>query len=704
MHESPNTLDPDTVPIRENRSMLELPRRIRVHCALRSFALISVFAATACRSTVAIESHRDAPVILISIDTLRADRLPMYGYRSGSTPQLDQFARDTIVFDKLYSHTPLTLPSHASLLTGLLPTHHGVRDNVGYTLGPDARTLATRFKAAGYETGAAVSSYVLRHQTGIARGFDFFDDAIEIAGTGESLSDNQRDGRISVDALAGWIDRQSSSKLFALLHLYEPHTPYAPPASHQRSDPYDGEIAYADELVGRLLARLKARGLLDRAIVAIVSDHGEGLGDHGETEHGILLYREALQVPGILRLPGGAAGGRHVQGTLGLVDVAATLLDVAGLDAAGLDGRTARADIEEAGTRDRDVYAESMYGRLHFGWSDLTAVTRGTLRYIRAPRPELYDLSNDPGERQNLAAMRTSTAGTLAAWLAQTTAGAVSTEPQPIPADVSQRLKSLGYIGSSGAPLSASNATLADPKDGIASFEAFKKALAIERAGRTDEAIGIYRSVLAQNPRMVDAWESLAKALLAAGRTQDAIAAFRSTIDIEPLKPEPHLALARIYALERQPSLARQHAEIGSQRDPAQGFEIQAALMMDAAQLDQAEAFAKRSLEADPARYMSEYFLGVIAQQRAKCGDAIPHFERAIEGKRVEPRAVVRNLHAGLADCLARTGREADAEREFKAELAAIPDSPEARHGLAALYRSQGRDREASALLGARGK
>jgi arylsulfatase A-like enzyme/Tfp pilus assembly protein PilF len=689
MHERPKLLD-------LNISQQAQPHRL----LMRWLLCASVVVLTAsCRSTVNIDTYRDAPIVVISIDTLRADRLPIFGYRSGSTPHLDQFARDAIVFDQLYSHTPLTLPSHASLLTGQLPTHHGVRDNVGYTLGPDTRTLATRFKAAGYATGAAVSSYVLRHQTGIARGFDFFDDAIEIAGTGESLSDNQRDGRISVDALADWIDRQSSAKVFALLHLYEPHTPYAPPPSYQRSDPYDGEIAYADELVGRLLARLEARGLLDRAIVAIVSDHGEGLGDHGETEHGILLYREALHVPGILRLPGGVAGGRHVQGTLGLVDVAATLLDVTGLDATGLDGRTARADIEETRPRDRDVYAESMYGRLHFGWSDLTAVTRGMLRYIRAPRPELYDLTTDPGERQNLAATRASTAATLAAWLAQTTAGAVSTEPQPIPADVSQRLKSLGYIGSSGAPLSSSDAKLADPKDGIASFEAFKKALAIERAGRTDEAIGIYRSVLAQNPRMVDAWESLAKALIAAGRTQDAIAAFRSTIDIEPLKPEPHLALARIYALERQPSLARQHAEIGSQRDPAQGFEIQAALMMDASRLDQAEAFARRSLEADPARYMSEYFLGVIAQQRAKCADAIPHFERAIEGKRAQPRTVVRNLHAGLADCLARIGRETDAEHEFKAELAVIPDSPEAHRGLAALYKAQGREAEAQAIL-----
>jgi choline-sulfatase len=666
---------------------------------LRPLAFGCIFALVACRSSVVMETFRDAPVILISIDTLRADRLPIYGYRSGSTPQLEQFSRDAIVFDELYSHTPLTLPSHTSLLTGQLPTRHGVRDNVGYTVGPDTATLATRFKAAGYATGAAVSSYVLRHQTGIARGFDFFDDAIEIAGTGESLSDSQRDGRISVDALAGWIDRQSSAKLFALLHLYEPHTPYTPPAAYQRSDPYDGEIAYADELVGRLFARLNARGLLDRAIVAVVSDHGEGLGDHGETEHGIFLYREALHVPGILRLPGGAAGGRRVAGTVGLIDLAATLLDVAGLDAAGLDGRTVKPDIAAARTLERDVYSEAMYPRLHFGWSDLTAVTRGKLRYIRAPRPELYDLSSDPGERQNLAATRTSTAGALAAWLAQTTAGARVAEPQAVPAEVSRRLKSLGYVGSSGAPLSGSDARLPDPKDGIASFEAFKKALAIERAGRTSEAIQIYRSVLAQNPRMVDAWESLAKALLASGQTRDAIAAFRSAIEVEPLKPEPHLALARIYALEGQPLLARQHAEVGSERDPARGFEILAALMMDAARLDEAEALARRSLKADSSRYMSEYFLGVIAQQRGKYGDAIPHFERAIEAKRVEPKAVVRNLHAGLADCLARTGREADAEREFKAELAVIPDSPEAHRGLAALYKAQGREAEARAML-----
>ncbi len=659
---------------------------------------LAVLLTGACRSRAAIPQYRDAPIILISIDTLRADRLPLYGYRQGSTPELDRLGRAALVFDDVYSHTPLTLPSHASLFTGQLPTHHGVRDNIGYALKPGVPTLATRFKSAGYATGAAVSAYVLRHQTGIAAGFDFFDDAIEMAGNGEFLSDTQRDGRTTVDALAGWIDRQADPKIFAFLHLYEPHSPYSPPPSHRLGNPYDGEIAYADELVGRLLARLKARGWQDRAIVAVVSDHGEGLGDHGEAEHGILLYREALHVPFILRLPGGAGGGRRVAGTLGIVDVAATLLDLAGLDAGGLDGRTVRPSLAGNALVDRDVYSETIYPRLHFGWSDLASVTEGRYRYIRAPRPEMYDLSTDPGERQNLATSRAATASALATWLARATDGTKAAEPDAIPADVRERLNALGYIGSTSTPLSSS-AALADPKDHLAAFEAFKGALATERAGRSAEAIQRYREILSSNPRMVDAWEALAKALLAAGQTRDAIAAFGKAIDVDPLKPEPHLALARIYALERQPSLARQHAEIGSQRDPGQASEILAELMMDAGRTDEAAAHARRSLQVDPSRYMSHYLLGLIAQQRGQCGDAIGHFERAIAAKRLEPRAVVRNLHAGLADCLARSGREADAEREFKAELDAIADSPEAHVGLATLYTSQRRDVEARTVL-----
>lgn len=647
--------------------------------------------------------YRDAPVILISIDTLRADHLALYGYRDGATPVLDRLGRDAIVFEDAYSHTPLTLPSHASLLTGLLPVHHGARDNLGFTIPSGVQTLAERFKAAGYATGAAVSAYVLRHQTGVARGFDYFDDAIEVAGTGESLAASQRDGKMAVDALASWIDRQSTPRFLAFLHLYEPHTPYTPPANHRLANPYDGEIAYADELVGRLLDRLRDRGLLDTAIVSIVSDHGEGLNDHGESEHGIFLYREALHVPWILRLPRAAGGAHRVRGPVGLADVAPTLLDLAGVAAdrpVHVDGQSLRTSLASSEIRDRTVYAETHYPKLHFGWSDLSSAIDGRFHYIHAPRPELFDLANDPSERRNLADQRGATVSALRDWIGRTARGAVATAPQPVSAEAQQRLKSLGYIGSS-APSAASNSgALPDPKDAIASYESLKHALTLAAGGRDREAAAELEPITRANPAMLDGWEALAKSLERLGRTGDAIKAFDKVIAIDPLKPETHLALARIYALERQPDRAREHALLAAERDPAAANETLAELALDARRFDDAQAFAQKSAAADPTRYMTQYLLGVVAQQRGRCDEAAPHFQRAIELKRTEPSAVVRNLHAGLADCLARAGRNEDAEREFKNELSAIPASPEARIGLATLYRSLGRDAEAREVLG----
>jgi arylsulfatase A-like enzyme/Tfp pilus assembly protein PilF len=644
-------------------------------------------------------AFRGAPIILISIDTLRADRLPLYGYGTGSTPALDRLGREAVVLDDLYSHSPLTLPSHASLLTGLLPFHHGVRDNVGYAVRSDEQTLATRLKAAGYATGGAVSAYVLRHQTGIGRGFDFFDDRIEKAGTGEVLSETQRDGAQTVDALAGWIDQPRSTSVFAFLHLYEPHTPYAPPSSHRMADPYDGEVAYADDLVGRLFDRLRARGLFDPAIVAVVSDHGEGLGDHGEAEHGIFLYREALHVPGILRLPGGADGGTRVPGTIGTVDVTATLLDLVGLGVSGLDGRSLVPALTATRVEDRSVYSETLYPRLHFGWSDLTSVTDGRYRFIRAPRPELFDLTTDPREQQNLVAAKASTATALGAWLDRTTAGSSVSEPAAVTADARERLKALGYVGSAPAPSTAASRFLPDPKDGITSYEALKQANALEAAGKYTDAIAALRRLVQANPRMLDGWESLAKALARADRIPEAIDAFGKVLAIEPLKAETHLALAKIYGITRETARARQHAELALSREPAAAYEALAELAMDERKPLDARVYAHKSIDADSSRYMSYFLLGVIAQEQGRCDDAIGEFERAIDRKRLEPQTVVPNLHARLGDCFGRTGRPTEAEREFNTEIATIPASPEARIGLASLYRSQGRDAEARHML-----
>jgi tetratricopeptide (TPR) repeat protein len=538
---------------------------------------------------------------------------------------------------------------------------------------------------------------VLRRQTGIARGFDFFDDALENAGTGESLSDTQRDGRITVDALAAWVDAHATQPLFAFLHLYEPHTPYAPPPAHQMSQPYDGEIAYADELVGRFLDRVNARGLLDRAIVAIVSDHGEGLGDHGEAEHGIFLYREALRVPWVLRLPGEVDAGTRIAGPVALVDVAPTLLELAGAAADGFDGRSQLAALAARRAPDQTVYSETLYPRLHFGWSDLASAFEGRYQYIRAPEPELYDVASDPGERINIAATRGATASALSDWLARAGRDASTVEPTAVDADVRERLRALGYVTSS--PPSQQRGALADPKSKIAPYETLRKGQQLAARGNDQEVISTLGPLVAREPTMLDAWELMAKSYVKLGRGPDAIDAFGHVLAIEPLKPETHLALARIYALDGQPAKAREHAELAARRDPAAAYETLAELMLDAGRLPDAAAFAQRSIDADPSRYMSHFLLGFVLQRQGKCDAAIGSFRKAIDAKRSDPHAVVRNLHAGLADCLARSGQTAEAEREFQAELVDVPWSPEGRMGLATLYRSQGRDADARTVL-----
>jgi choline-sulfatase len=643
-------------------------------------------------------SFPGAPIVLISIDTLRADHLPAYGYRAGSTPAIDALARAGLVFDEAYSQTPLTLPSHTTLLSGRIPPHHGVRDNIGFAVAADERTLAVRFKAAGYATSGAVSSYVLRHQTGIDRGFDFFDDHLTISGTGESLAETQRDGRLSADALAGWIDDHADHPFFAFLHLYEPHAPYTPPAAYRTAPPYDGEIAYADEIVGRFVGRLAARGVLDRAIVALVSDHGEGLGDHGEAEHGLLLYREALHVPLMLRLPGAARAGTRIGGAAALVDVAPTLLELGGVTADGVDGQSLVSAFASGRVADHLVYSETQYPRLHFGWSDLASAIDGRYHYVRAPRPELYDQVGDPQERRNLIEVQGGTATAMAAALDRVTAGSSPAQPGPVDADVKERLRALGYTTSSAASLPA-GAALPDPKDKIADYETLRRAQRLAAEGRDREVIDVLPLLLAHDPAMLDAHELLAKSLIRIGRTREAIDAFGHVLAIDPLKPETHLALARILALERDPVRARAHAELAVRRDPAAGYEMLAELMMDAGRTDDAAAFAQRSVAADPSRYMSHYLLGVVAQRAGRWSEAIAAFRKAIDAKAAEPAAVVRNLHAGLADCLARTGAVAEAEREFRAELAEVPSSPEGRVGLATLYRSQGRDQDARTVL-----
>lgn len=641
----------------------------------------------------------DAPVVLVSVDTLRADRLALYGYERGSTPHLDLLGREGVVFENAYTHCPLTLPAHTSMLTGLLPPRHGVRDNSGFVLPPDARTLATRFHERGDATGAAVSAFVLRAATGIARGFDLYDDAIETDAAVEDMGEQERDGAAAVRSLLTWIDGQRGRRFFAFLHLYEPHTPYAPPPPHATrfaSRPYDGEVAYADELVGRFLGGLRERGLLDRSIVAFTSDHGEALGDHGEQEHGFFLYRETVRVPLVLRLPGGVRGGTRVADTVGLVDVAATLLDLAGLPVAGLDGVSLRPAMTGPAPS-RPVYSETFLPRYHFGWSELLSRTDDRYRYIRAPRPELYDLATDPGERRNLAAERPAEIAAMNDWILSRSGGDAPA-PAPVDAQTRKRLEALGYVGGTGdAPISA--APRADPKDEIATWEAYKRALALRREGRDGPAVAALRGLLADHPGMRDAWEALGRTLARMGREREALEALETAVRLAPGRASAHLALARVDALAGRIERAATHAEAAAATEPGEGYEILAEIRLSQGRLAEAAAHARRSVAADPRRATGHFILGVLARRAGRCEEALEEYRLAGAAQRLQKRLVMPGLHSGMADCLARAGDEAGAEREFRAEIEAIPHSREGRAGLATLYRSQGRDAEARSVL-----
>ena len=271
----------------------------------------------------------NGPIVVISIDTLRADHLPVYGYRKGHTPAIDELARDGVVFERAYSHSPQTLPAHASLLSGRLPFETGVRDNLGFVIKGSERLLPQLLRERGYATGGIVSAYVLRKETGISQGFDFFDGEMPPGSPERLVGQVKRDGSESEAIAEHWLDSLGSSRAFLFLHLYEPHKPYTPAVRFAGLAPYDAQIAYADEIVGRLVRYLKTHQLYDRSTIVLLSDHGEGLGDHGEQEHGLFVYGEAVHVPLIIKQAGGAGAGRRVSDLVQHLDLVPTVLDLA---------------------------------------------------------------------------------------------------------------------------------------------------------------------------------------------------------------------------------------------------------------------------------------------------------------------------------------------------------------------------------------
>ena len=408
-------------------------------------------------------------IVIITLDTTRADRLPVYGFPEAAMPHLERLAREGVVFDRAASVAPLTLPAHCSLFTGLFPPAHGVRDNADPPLSPDHTTLAETLRAQGFRTGAFVGSAVLDADRGLAQGFDHYAGVADIGVPVRTAAARRRADEVITDAIR-WIDGVDGSRFFLWAHLYDPHRPYDPPEPFRSryTDPYIGEIAFADSQIGRLLDALDRRRLLDRTIVVVAGDHGESLGDHGERDHGIFVYESTLHVPLIIRAP--HVPSRRIAGVVRLVDVMPTVLDLLRVDSGPVDGVSLTAIMRgEARDVELDAYSESLYPR-RFGWSSLRALRAGRYKLIDAPRPELYDLERDPFEQRNIYDERRPLAAALARRLG-TFGGALApgrSASAATPSDeVRQRLASLGYIASDPPSHSSQDSHLPDAKDCI---------------------------------------------------------------------------------------------------------------------------------------------------------------------------------------------------------------------------------------------
>jgi arylsulfatase A-like enzyme len=687
----------------------------------------------------------DAPnVVLVSIDTVRADRVGAYGAPDAGTATLDAIAAEGVRFEKAIAAAPLTLPSHATLLTGLYPPRHGVRHNGIFRLASERATLAERFRDAGYATGAAVGAVVLEARFGLDQGFDHYDDDFG-AGRASATGYPERRADEVTDAALRWlagIDRP----FFLFVHYYDPHADYEPPAPYAerfRGRPYEGEIAYVDSAVGRLLDGLRAGGRLERTLVAVTSDHGESLGEHGERTHSYTLYDATLSVPLLLRGPG-VPHGRTVPGVVSLASVAPTLLALAGVaPLADTDGVDLRPRFEAAGAAagaatagdgspaaEGEAYAETLATQLDHGWAPLHALRTPRHHYVRAPRAELYDVAADPRERKNLLAEGARPEAEVAdAAIGALLARGEPLRTAPVDGDTLAQLRALGYA-LPDAPVAA---TGLDPKDGLRLVEVYVEARTAFFEGRLDDAETKAKALLAQSPGSGQAVMLLAGIEDRRGRSREALALAERATALLPQSAAFHAQVAdwRLELGDVAGAVSAYDAAVAVDPEFAEahaGAMWRAKLSGD---LADAEAAAARALAIRPTDAALTLRVADAFDRLGAAEPALAAYEAAL---RLDARALA--AHMGAAIQLARLGRAGEvdahvaaagpygtdpnysnrlaiafaargeaarAEALFRAVLAAHPEHPNARRNLAHLLRTSGREAEAAALEGAPG-
>lgn len=642
-------------------------------------ALITIRKDSPGKSTIAAPN-----VLLITIDTLRPDRLSCYG-SSNPTPQLDQIAEGGVLFENAFSQVPLTFPSHTSILTGMYPVHTGVHNNGLEVFNKSALLLSELFHQNGYKTGAVVSSFVLDRKFGLAGGFDVYDDRMERLPGISSNFEVERPANEVYDSAVKILDGMQS-KWFLWLHFYDPHTPYSPPAPLEG---YGGEVAFVDQQIGKLRQRLKEKSLDQNLVLAVLADHGESLGEHGEETHGFFIYNSTVKIPMLLSYPG-APAGKRIQSLAASVDIVPTLLELANLnDSQKRDGQSLLRSINGE-QRASEIYIESRYPEL-LGWNGLQGLIQSDWKLISTTRSELYDWKADPDETVNLYTQKENVALSLKKELGGFTETATTASQQP-DADTLERLKSLGYIGSTGT---AKSARTADPKDKIAIWALYERSLQLKNAGKKKEALQLLESLVEKDPSNNFFHISLGSAYRQDKEYSRAIEQLQMAVQNDPSDPDVYQELALTYKDQRNYDEAFKATEAALALDPDRSdfHSIQGLLFVDTARFVEARQQFTFVLKLDPNNAVAWNNLGNAFREMGELDQAEDAYRKAIE---LSPHyAYPLN---GLATIMIRKNQTREAIPYLQKAIDLDPEYVEVYLNLAIAYHSLGENEKARTL------
>jgi arylsulfatase A-like enzyme/tetratricopeptide (TPR) repeat protein len=620
-------------------------------------------------------------VILITLDTVRADRMGFLGSKLGLTPQLDSLASESVVFPQAYSQAPLTPVSHATILTGTYPHFHGVRD-FGSRLPDSVPYLPSLFRAQGYRTAAFVSSIILDPQNGLAsgfeRGFDVFDAGFHRVKHGERRNPTmQRRGEVTVQRALDWLEKNHDKPVFLWIHIWDAHDPYDPPEpfkTRYAKTPYNGCVAYVDSAVGKLLAGLKSRGVYRGAVVAVMSDHGESLGEHGENTHGVFLYDSTIRVPLLIKLPEGKFAGENVSQRASLVDVAPTLLAAAmAPQADAMQGQSLLSLISKKDAGIRPSFSEAEYGQRAFGWSPLEALRSGNSLFVKAPQPELYNDSLDPGQRNNVIERNKLTAVRLASELDRISKQAGANAPKAAQTSLdpqsAEKLRAMGYMASTGTAGANSGV---DPKMHIQVANDLHDADLRIEDGKELSAVPLLERVVASDPQIPHAQYFLGVAYKQLHQYDQAILHLNNAIRLAPDSMMGHYEIALALYETGDLITAASHLEILVESRP-DWSDARYSLASIYARTERPEEAAKNLLvvlQGEPDHYRANLLLGRMLFLNGTFAEALPYLEKAAA---VQTDSV--EAHSFLADEYEKLGRADDAARE-RAEAARLKSSP----------------------------